>query len=118
MDYISFNDLLPSRFAMSFIPETNSLATWINVAFIALDSEKLGISSEATVHVDFGDNKFPHYLGNKKTASFEHEEAEEEGEDDIKVHERSFLSDEQIAALSKYIPTSIMSFLSVNFDNT
>ena len=72
MEFISFNDILPSRFAMSYVQETNIRASWINVAFIALDAEKLGLDNK--VHVDFGDNKFSHYLGNKKTTSLDLEQ--------------------------------------------
>ncbi len=44
------------------------------VAFIALDSEKLREHLYNHYHHDFGDNMFPHYLGNKKTKDIFDEE--------------------------------------------
>ena len=34
--------------------------------FIALDSEKLGEHVDDTYYLDFGDNIFPHFKGNRK----------------------------------------------------
>jgi uncharacterized protein (DUF952 family) len=65
----------------------------MDVAFLALDSEKLGEHFDDAYHLDFGDNMFPHFKGNKKTKSvFEEqdgsddEDAEEEGKPDVKLH--------------------------------
>ena len=44
---------------------SNQAAYFIEVAFVALDSEQLGEMVEDGYHHDFGDNKFPHYLGEK-----------------------------------------------------
>ena len=110
-EFMCFDDFQPSRYALSFIPQPNKLASFINVAFIALDSDKLGEHSEDTVHhVDFGDNKFPQFLENKKTKHFINN-SEETDEDDDNLDSNSYLSVEQIANLSKYVPKSIVSFL-------
>ena len=109
-EFVSFSDLQPSRYALSYIPESNMHAYSINVAFIALDSEKLGEHVNDAIHLDFGDNKFPYYLGNKKTKLDIDEE--DLDDDDIQLDSRqSFLSNNQIIALKKYIPQSILSFL-------
>ena len=88
MPFISFNDLQPSRFALSYIPNPNRRAYWMGeVAFMALDSEKLGEHVDAAFHYDFGDNMFPHFKGNRKTKSvFEEQDEsdEEDGEDNNK----------------------------------
>ena len=82
----------------------------MNVAFIALDSEQLGEHVNDAIHLDFGDNKFPYYLGNKKTKLDIDEE--DLDDNDIQLDSRqSFLSNNQITALKKYIPQSILSFL-------
>ena len=62
--YISFNDLQSSRFALSYIQESNPNAFSIQVAFIALDAENLGELVNDKYHTNFGDNKFPYYRGN------------------------------------------------------
>ena len=64
--FISLNDLQPSRYALSYIPNPNRRAYWMEVAFMALDSEKLGEHVDAAFHYDFGDNMFPHFKGNRK----------------------------------------------------
>ena len=68
----------PSRYALSYIPESNKRASYIKVAFIALDSEKLGEHVNDTFEIDFGDNKFPYYLGNRKTKSVDEETDDQE----------------------------------------
>ena len=105
-DFISFNDLQPTRYALSYVPQLNVRVEYVSVAFIALDSEKLGIHVNDSIHVDFGDNKFPYFLGNKKNKAVE--------EEDIDIDETSYLSKEQIQSLKKYIPQSILSFLSAS----
>ena len=79
MPFISFNDLQPSRYALSYIPNPNRRAYWMEVAFMALDSEKLGEHVDDAFHYDFGDNLFPHYKENRKTKSvFEEEDGSDE----------------------------------------
>jgi len=103
-DFISFSDLQPSRYALSYVPQSNERVDYIEAAFIALDSEKLGEHVNDAVHVDFGDNKFPYFLGNKKNKDVV--------EDIMEFEESCYLSKEQIHSLKKYIPQSILSFLS------
>ena len=105
-DFISFNDLQPTRYALSYVPQLNVQVEYVSVAFIALDSEKLGIHVNDSIHVDFGDNKFPYFLGNKKNKAVE--------EEDMDIDETSYLSKEQIQSFKKYIPQSILSFLSAS----
>ena len=112
--YISFNDLEPSRYALSFIPQPNQAAYFIEVAFVALDSEQLGEMVEDGYHHDFGDNKFPHYLGNK-TSKPDYVDYDEEEQGEAAVNEAGrdtdSLSSEDLAALVKYIPKSVLLYL-------
>ena len=101
--FISFNDLQPSRFALSFVPNDNRQAYWMEVAFLALDSEKLGEHVEDAYHLDFGDNMFPHFKGNRKTKSVFEEQDESDG-DDVE-------DEETLANLREFIPQSIIEFL-------
>ena len=79
MPFISFNDLQPSRYALSYILNPNRRALWMEVAFMALDSEKLGEHADDAFHYDFGDNMFPHFKENRKTKSvFEEEDGSDE----------------------------------------
>jgi hypothetical protein len=102
--FVAFSDLQPSRYALSYIPESNNRATYIKVAFIALDSEKLGEHVNDTFEIDFGDNKFPYYLGNRKTKIVDEETNDQEADN-------STLSVKQFVELSKYIPKSILEYL-------
>ena len=52
------------RYALSYLPVPNANPyCYIHMAFIALDTEKLGERPDDKIQVDFGENKFPHYLG-------------------------------------------------------
>ena len=88
------------------MPRSNERVDYIDAAFIALDSEKLGEHVNDSVHVDFGDNKFPYFLGNKKNKDVV--------EDIMEFEESCYLSKEQIHSLKKYIPQSILSFISTS----
>ena len=92
--YVSFNDLQPSRYAMSYLSEPNKHAYFINMAFIALDAEKLGGHAEDREHVDFGDNKFTLYLGNRRNQVYD----EDDNDSDVEVDCGSYLNDEQISS--------------------
>jgi hypothetical protein len=107
-NFVSFNDLEPSRYALSYIPEQNQNAYYINMAFIALDSEKLGEQEEDRVHADFGDNMFPHYLGTLKTSHLEENAAIE---DQKNLNFSSFISEENIEAVKQYVPESVLAFM-------
>ena len=57
-----------------------------------------------TFEIDFGDNKFPYYLGNRKTKIVDEETNDQEVDN-------STLSVKQFIQLSKYIPKSILEYL-------
>jgi hypothetical protein len=113
--YISFSDLQSSRFALSYIQESNPNAFSIQVAFIALDAENLGELVNDKYHTDFGDNKFPYYRGNtnvrldyKKFKVSEVDEDESDESDDESDGGSDIDEDE---AINKYIPHSILNYL-------
>jgi len=108
--FISFNDLQPSRFALSYVPNDNRQAYWMEVAFLALDSEKLGEHVEDAYHLDFGDNMFPHFKGNRKTKSV-FEEEDESDVDDIVDDENFGMNHKTLANLKEFVPQSIIDFL-------
>ncbi len=108
--FISFNDLQPSRFAFSYGPNDNRQAYWMEVAFLALESEKLGEHVEDAYHLDFGDKMFHHFKGNRKTKSvFE----KEDGSDaDNGVEDEEFERNHKtLANLKEFVPQSIIEFL-------
>ena len=82
------------------------------MAFIALDSEKLGERPEDKVHVDFGDNKFPYYLGTAKTLNLNIDEQQLEEEVDISNHDISAsICEENVEAVKKYVPESVLQYM-------
>ena len=100
--FISFDDIQPSRYALSYVPSENIRDDYVAVAFIALDSEKLGEHVNDNFHQDFGDNMFPHYLGNRKTKDiFDEEDVDE---DDV-------LKRSELSMLVQFIPKSVLLFL-------
>ncbi len=107
MHYVSFDDIQPSRYALSFVLSVNIRDDFMAVAFVALDSEKLGGEHvNGNYHHDFGDNMFPHYLGNKKIKDiFDEEDVNEEYNEDI------IIASQDMASLAKYIPKSVLLFL-------
>ena len=107
MHYVSFDDIQPSRYALSFVPSVNIRDDFMAVAFVALDSEKLGEHVNDNYHYDFGDNMFPHYLGNKKTKDIFDEEdvVDEEDNEDI------IIASKDMASLAEYIPKSVLLYL-------
>ncbi len=124
--FISFNDIQPSRYAMSFIEEPNHRAYKVNVAFIALDAENLGELVNDNFHTDFGDNKFPYFKGNthvgidtkryKKVNSNDDSGGDSTSDDDSSSDEveidPTVLNPEDIERISKFIPQSMIGFLS------
>ena len=94
MHYVSFDDIQPSRYALSFVPSVNIRDDFMAVAFVALDSEKLGEHVNDNYHHDFGDSMFPHYLGNKKTKDIFDEEdvVDEEDNEDIIIASKDMAS--------------------------
>ena len=81
----------------------------MEVAFMALDSEKLGEHVNDAFHYDFGDNMFPHYKKKRKTKSvFEEEDGSDE---DLEEEEEDGLNRKHLANLKEYIPQSILDFI-------
>ena len=105
--FISFNDLQPSRYALSYVPNENRRSYWMEVAFMALDSEKLGEHVDDDYHLDFGDNMFPHFKGNRKTKSvFE----EQDGSDDEDLEDGDSIRN-PLHNLKEFVPQSILDFI-------
>jgi hypothetical protein len=108
--FISFSDLQPSRFALSYIEETNHNAYKVQVAFIAIDSENLGELVNDKYHTDFGDNKFPYYRGNTNVR-LHHKVSAENGDSDSEDSDSSEDKDvDAFTDIDKYIPKSILRY--------
>ena len=95
---------------MFYVQKSNQHAYCISVAFIAL--RKIKRNADDREHVDFGDNKFPLYLPNRRNQIY----CEDDEDCDIEVDRGSFLNEEQIDSISKYVPKSILTFLTVHDD--
>ncbi len=81
----------------------------MEVAFMALDSKKLGKHVDDAFHYDFGDNMFPHFKENRKTKSvFEEEDGSDE---DLEEQEEDGLNRNKLSNLTEYIPQSIVEFI-------
>ena len=91
-------ELKPSRYALSYIPQRDT-DEYIEVAFIAWDSENLDDNNADSFYHDFGDNMFPYYKGNTDIALIQEESAEDDGEATI------------TANLNQYIRESVVRFL-------
>ena len=96
--YIWTIELKPSRYALTYIPHGDT-DLYIEVAFIALDSENLDDNNADAFYHDFGDNMFPYYKGNSDIALIQQESDEKEGDATIMNN------------LSQYIPESVVRFL-------
>ena len=94
--FISFNDLLASRFCLSFIPPSNASVRDIEVAFMAIDSEKLGEDVNDSYHFNFGDNQFPTFLSSRN------ESDDNDADDNL---------NNQFETVKKFIPTSILNYI-------
>ena len=110
--FIAFNDLQPSRYAMSYIEESNHNAYKVQVAFIALDSENLGEMVDDHYHTDFGDNKFPYYKGNTNVRidndrkKYKYKKSDH---DDIdSSSDESDIEEADIERVKTYIPQTIL----------
>ncbi len=110
--FISFSDLQPSRYALSYINEPNENAYVVRVAFIAVDSENIGEMVNDMYHVDFGDNKFPFFKGNTNkhidSEKFSNNDSDSEDEEESILHQ---FNQDEVANISKYIPKSILEFM-------
>ena len=102
--FIAISQLRSSRFALAYIPPTQ-LSEYVNVAFIALDSENL--HEDTQQHYDFGDNKFPYYKGNtnKRLEDFVEEDDSDDDED------TEYVTNVDVDNLYQYIPNNVYRFL-------
>ena len=100
--FISFDDIQPLRYALSYVPTQNIRDASVAVAFIALDSEKLGEHVYDHYHHDFGDNMFPHYLGNRKTKDIF---------DKADIAEDDTIARAKLSSLVQFVLKSILLFL-------
>ncbi len=111
--FISPNYFLPDgRYKLvSFIVQPNPNATFIRVAFIALDSENLGEHVNDEFHNDFGDHKFPYFKHNKCSMQYELDSDDEEEDtlDDL-VHTNT-LTETHFRALQEHLPASVLKYL-------
>jgi len=111
--YISFNSLLPSRFALSYTRRDSETSAYnINVAFVALDAENLGSHAEDNFYYDFGDNMFPNFP-NSKNANIqvlEHDDDNSSGSDEAE-NEAETETNIDISELRKYISPTLINFM-------
>ena len=96
--FIWTTEFKPSRYAMCYLPQRN-IDEFIEVGFIALDSENLDYNNADSFYHDFGDNMFPYYKGNSDIALIQQESNEDDGDENIIVN------------LSQYVPESVYRFL-------
>lgn len=110
--FIHLAQLLPSRWALSFIEQPNPNATFIRVAFIALDSENLGEHVNDEFHNDFGDHKFPYFKHNKCSMQSEADSEDDEGDDEAEdLGHTNTLTETQFKALQAHLPASVLYYL-------
>ena len=105
--FISTATLQPSRYALAYMPP-NQLSVYVDIAFIALDAENLGESSEDKFTTDFGDNKLPYYKGR---ASYKFKEEHDEESDDDLDGPPEHATGETFDVLKTYLPKSVLTFL-------
>ena len=103
--YISTKTLLPSRFALGFVPPTR-LSVYVDVAFIALDAENLCEENQDQYTHDFGDNKFPYYKGNTSVRL-----TDELIDDDNEINQEAEIEINKVIMLKEYIPPSVLRLL-------
>ena len=98
--FISLQQLEPSRYALSYIP-IQPRDIYVSASFIALDGDNLGDGIENDEFImDFGDNILNNYLGVVG-------EVEDEEDEELQILE-------EYNILKKYIPTSILHYLTTN----
>ena len=109
--FISFNDLLPSRFALSYIAPTNLHAYNVKCAFLGLDSHQLGEHVDDNFHHDFGDNVFPYFKGNTNTDLKYCSDGADDDDDNTEETITSYLNVEDFDRMTRYIPDTIVTYL-------
>ena len=107
--FISFNDLLPSRYAMSYIPPTNMLAYYVQCAFIGLDSHQLGEEVDDNFHYQFGDNTIPHFKGSRSTNSKLYTDGKDEVDSD--EENMTYLHEKDFERIVKFVPDTLVTYL-------
>jgi hypothetical protein len=78
---------------------------YVDIAFIPLESENLAEANEDTFHHDFGDNRFPYFLGNSNIRLQENQQ-DLEADDNIGINDMA-----DFESFKSYIPESILRFL-------
>ena len=109
--FVSYDDLLPTRYALSYIKQTNPTAYNVHCAFVALDSHQLGEHVDDNFHYDFGDNKFLYFKGTSKNLSIMYSNSNDDSDSDDEEDRESTLQLEDLLVVSKYIPSTVLSFL-------
>jgi len=113
--FISFDDLVPSRYALSFVQQSNPNAYNVNVAFIALDAENLGELVNHSYHTDFGDNVLPYYKSNtNRMINISSETSDSSEDEDSEDGQTGRLNVEDLARIHKFMPPSILTYLDCN----
>jgi uncharacterized membrane protein YgcG len=85
--FVSLDDIVPSRFAMAFGPlegEGGARQQWLQISFLALDSERIGDGVDDAKFQDFGDDCLGLYMPTKHKIREKNdtEESSEEASDD------------------------------------
>ena len=109
--FISFNDLLPSRFALSYLAPTNLRAYDVSCAFLGLDSHQLGEDVDDNFHHDFGDNMFPYFKGNTNTNLKYSSDGADDDDDEPEEECITYLNEEDFERVAQYIPESVLAYL-------
>ena len=102
--FIYTTTLRPSRYALAYEAIKPGIV-YVDMAFIPLDSENLSEANHEAFSNDFGDNRFPYFLGNSNVRL---QDNQQDIEDDSAVD----LDDmKDFASLKSYIPESVLRFL-------
>ena len=102
--FIWTTTLKPSRYALAYTEITTGMV-FVELAFIPLDSENLNESNDDSFYFDFGDNKFPYYLGNSNNKIRQDIYFDEHDIGDNNENKTDF------EILGSYVPTSILNYL-------
>ena len=94
--FISFQQLEPSRYALSFVPIKDT-DVYVSMAFIALDGDNLGDGIQIDPFcMDYGDNVLTHYLCSN--------DVDDEEDDTIVLPQ-------QYEKIKKLIPQTVLNYL-------
>ena len=110
--FISFDDLLPSRYALSFIEQTSPNAYNVDVAFIALDAKNLGELVTNSYHTDFGDNVLPYFKSNtNQQIDIDSDSGDSSEDEDNQNEEHQRLQENDVAIVNKFMVPSVLRYL-------